>query len=152
MVVDTEYWLLAYSEIAETKKHQTEFGGGIPMIRETVVAALLAGIHLNCFAGTVVCGGTVVQLAYHANNSFMLRLSSMNAPVFFCNPDSNWTVTGAGGYATGPQTCKTLYATFLAAKLTGKSFGAVYFDGDSVPAACNAWGPWLSANIRYLEH
>lgn len=32
MVVDTEYWLLAYSEIAETKKHQTKFGGGIPMI------------------------------------------------------------------------------------------------------------------------
>jgi len=121
------------------------------MIKETAIAALLAGIHLNCFAGTVVCSGTVVVLAYHANNNLMVRLSSMNAPVFFCNPDSNWTVTGTG-YTTGPQTCKALYAIFLAAKLTGASFSAVYFDGDSVPAACNAWGPWLSANIRYLEH
>ena len=120
------------------------------MVKKTVVTALLAGIHLNCYGATVVCSGTVDVLAYHANNNLMVKLSSMNTPVFFCNPDSNWTV--APGYTTGPQTCKALYATFLTAKVTGTSLSAVYFDGDSVPATCNAWGPWVSANIRYFQY
>lgn len=100
-------------------------------------------------AGTVVCEGTVDTLAYHANNKLMIKLSSMNRPVFFCSPDSEWTVAGTD-YKTGPQSCQTLYSTFLAAQMAGKTLKNVYFDGDQVPASCNEWASWANANIRYF--
>jgi hypothetical protein len=80
----------------------------------------------------------------------MLQLSSMNAPVFFCTPEAEFTVTGTG-YKTGPQTCKALLAIFLSAKATGATINNVYFDGDAVPATCDGWSNWQSANIRYFD-
>lgn len=116
------------------------------------VAALFASVvlPLQVSAGTIVCSGNVEVLAYHANNKLMLRLSNMNAPVFFCSPDSEWTVAGTT-YKTGPETCKTLYSSFMAAKLAGKPINNVWFDGDQVPTGCNGWPGWASANIRYFE-
>ncbi|MFN3900694.1 MAG: hypothetical protein ACK4GU_11535 [Alishewanella aestuarii] len=101
------------------------------------------------YANTVVCEGEIEILAYHANNNLMLKLSSMNVPVFFCSPDANWTVAGTD-YQTGPNSCQTMYSTFLAAKLAGKRLASVYFDGDQVPDSCNGWGNWQKANIRYF--
>jgi hypothetical protein len=100
-------------------------------------------------AGTVVCSGTVETIAYHANNSFMVRLSSMNTPVYFCNPEITWNVAG---FSTGPQTCKMLYATFLAARESGRTINSLYFDSDDAPATCNTWGTWKSATVRFFEY
>ncbi len=49
----------------------------------------------------------------------MLRLSSMNTSVFICSPDVEWTPAGAG-YTTSVAACKALYATFLAARVSGE--------------------------------
>lgn len=101
------------------------------------------------YANTVVCEGEIDELAYHGTDRFMLKLSSMNRAVFFCSPDSTWVVSGSG-YRTGPNSCQTMYSTFLAAKLAGKRLESVYFDGDQVPSSCNSWGEWSMANIRYF--
>ena len=109
---------------------------------------LTASIN-SSYAATVVCSGKVETLAYHASNKLMIKLSSMNAPVFFCSPDSEWVVTGTSA-KTGPETCQALYATFLSAKVSGETIKNMYFDGDQVPAACNSWASWQSANIRHF--
>lgn len=80
----------------------------------------------------------------------MLKLSSMDNPVFVCNADAEWSVTGTP-YTTGPNSCKAMYSTFLTAKATGQAISGMYFDGDDVPTACNSWGTWKSANIRYYS-
>lgn len=110
---------------------------------------LVAIFSVNVSAATVICSGTVEELAYHSPNSFMVRLSSMNKPVFFCNPDSEFTVSGTT-YVTGPESCKALYSTFLSAKMAQKTISSMYFDGDQVPASCSEWGNWKRANIRYF--
>lgn len=117
------------------------------------LSAIIAGVLLgtgisNSYAATVVCGGTVDMLSYHANNQLMVKLSSMNNPVFFCDTEAVWTVPGAG-YSTSPGACKALYSTFLSARVTGTPISNMYFDGDEVPTACNAWGSWKRANIRH---
>ena len=119
------------------------------MLRKILAAALALTTAAQTHAATVVCDGTVEQLAFHANGQLMLRLSSMNAPVFFCSPDSDWVVAGAG-YVTAPGSCKTMYATFLSARLTGKPIAGIYFDGNEVPASCTGWPAWTRANIRYF--
>ena len=112
------------------------------------VAASLFSVTAT--GGTVVCSGKVQTLSYHVNNKLMIRLDSMNKAVFFCSPDSEWSVSGTP-YVTGPNTCQTLYSTFLAAKISGKRISSVYFDGDQTPESCNGWGNWKSANVRYFE-
>lgn len=102
-------------------------------------------------AGTLVCDNSKVELlAYHGNSKFMLKLESMDSPVFFCNPGSVWQVPGTS-YKTSPETCKMLYSTFLAAKMSGTPINRIHFDGDDVPSECNNWGSWKSANIRYFR-
>ena len=117
----------------------------------TKLFAVLAAcaIATGAQAGTVVCGGTITYLAFHAPNTFMIQMSSMNTPVFFCNPETTFSVPGTT-YTTGPSTCKTLYASFLAIKASGGSISGIYFDGDDTPATCDTWGGWKSANIRYF--
>jgi hypothetical protein len=100
--------------------------------------------------GTITCEGKVKTLAYHANNQLMIQLESMNAPVFFCSPDSEWSVSGTV-YVTGPDSCKTMYSTFLAAQMSGKVIKSMYFDGDQTPASCSGWGNWSRANIRFYR-
>lgn len=96
-----------------------------------------------------VCEGKVDQLVFHADNSFLLKLSSMNTPVFFCNPDAIWTAAGTP-YTTGPETCKMLYSTFLSAQMAGKSLSAVYFDGDDAKGNCQSFPSWGKVNIRHF--
>lgn len=109
-------------------------------------ALILATFQSN--AGSLYCEGTVEKLSYHSPNKFMIKLSSMNSTVFFCNPSENWTVTGSG-YSTSQESCTAMYSTFLAAKMANKTITRMLFDGDDVPESCNSWGNWPSANIRY---
>jgi hypothetical protein len=101
-------------------------------------------------AAELICNGKVDILSYHSPNNLMIKLSSMNQAVFFCSPDIEWKVAGTQ-YVTGPETCKTLYSTFLAIKMSEKSIARMHFDGDQVPNDCNGWGGWQKANIRYFQ-
>ena len=96
-----------------------------------------------------VCEGKVDQLVFHADNSFLLKLSSMNTAVFFCNPETVLTAPGTP-YTTGKETCKMLYSTFLSAQMAGKSLSAVYFDGDDSKGNCQSFPSWGKVNIRHF--
>tara|TARA_R110002060_G_scaffold880_3_gene2105 strand:+ start:4265 stop:4630 length:366 start_codon:yes stop_codon:yes gene_type:complete len=109
---------------------------------------LLLSIFAN--AGTLTCAGTVEELAYHGNGRFMVKLSTMNKPVFFCNAEAVWTVSGTG-YQTGQETCKMMYSTFLAAKSTKSVLDYIHFDGDDVPENCNNFASWANVSIRYFK-
>jgi len=102
-------------------------------------------------AGTIVCGGTIDILQFDATSSgsgyFSIKLSSMNVPVYFCDPDG--TFSAPGGYTISATACRALYATFLSAKVSGLPVTNMYFDGSQVPASCDAWATWQSANIRH---
>jgi len=117
----------------------------------TVVFAAASAVPAVAGAGTATCMGTVDQLAFHAPGRLMLRLSSMNTPVFICSVDALWTPAGSE-YNTTPATCKTLYATFLAAKLARDVVNYVHFDGNEVPTSCNGWAVWANANVRYFGY
>jgi hypothetical protein len=123
---------------------------GLHPFRALLAACSIAFGVTPAFSATVVCAGTVSRLEYTASGNIMLQLSGMNAPVFICSLDSNWNIEP--GYVTTPATCKTMYASFLAAKLSGTSINDVYFDGPSVPASCTAWALWTYANIRHYYH
>ena len=114
------------------------------------MSTILACTSLSTYAGTVVCSGKVDKVAYHGNNKLMVKLDSMNKPVFFCNPEAEWTVSGTS-YKTGPETCKVMYSTFLAALMSDKTIHALYFDGDDVPATCAEWGDWKNASLRHYS-
>lgn len=114
----------------------------------TAATLLTLALSVQAMAGTIICGGKVDQLAYHAPNRLMIKLDSMNTPVFFCNTEEEWSVPGTTT-TTGPGACKTLYSTFLAAQLSGKVISNMYFDGDAAPGSCNTWGNFQNANIRY---
>ncbi|MEN3157330.1 hypothetical protein ABC502_02985 [Alkalimonas sp. NCh-2] len=115
-----------------------------------LVAGLLLMTSCSVTAGTIVCEGEVEVLGYHATDKMMIKLSSMNVPVHFCSPDREWSVSGTS-YKTGPKTCQTLYSTFLAAKISGKTIYNVWFDGDEVPTSCDAWDSWANTNIRHFK-
>ena len=118
-----------------------------------LIVALIVTVFLSsqARAGTIVCSGKISVLAFHTPNGMMIQLDSMNVPVYFCKTDEVHTVAGTP-YSTSPETCKTLYSTFLAVKAAGKTVSGMYFDGDSAPTTCNGWsGAWLSANIRYFS-
>ncbi|HEU5138248.1 MAG TPA: hypothetical protein VFU13_24090 [Steroidobacteraceae bacterium] len=120
-------------------------------LKKLALAAFAGLIAAPSLAADVMCSGTVTRIAYHANNSLMLQLSSMNVPVLFCSPEAEWVVAGTT-YRTGPQTCKAFLAIFLSAKATGATLHNVYFDGAQVPATCDSWPNWASANIRYFDY
>jgi hypothetical protein len=114
--------------------------------------AILLGLCATAgHAATIVCAGTVETLSFHATSTgglLMIRLSSMNLPVYFCDPDNPFAAPGSG-YSVSAATCKALYATFLAAKVSGQPIANMYFDGDAAPASCNAWGSWQYMNVRH---
>lgn len=120
------------------------------MFKKSLIFLFLWVLPVLASAGTLVCDGKVAILAYHANDRFMVQLDSMNAPVFFCNPEAEWSVTGTS-YKTGPNSCKQIYSTFLAAQMSGKTISSLYFDGDQVPASRDTWSSWSSANIRFYR-
>jgi hypothetical protein len=117
-----------------------------------LVVAVLGYINAAAaWAGSVTCGGTVETLSFHANSTggfLMIRLSSMNVPVYFCDPENSWSAPGSG-YSISAAACKTLYATFLSAKVSGLPITNMYFDGDAAPSSCNSWATWQSANVRH---
>ena len=114
-----------------------------------LLTALVATFSATpAFAATVVCGGTVAQVSYE-NAYVLLRLSNMNTPAMICHLDVNFEV--APGYVTSPAACKVMYASFLAAKLSGATLNNVYFDGPAIPASCAAWAPWTYAHVRHYE-
>jgi hypothetical protein len=118
----------------------------------SVLAALLAlTVTAPVQAATVVCSGTIDWLQFDATSTgglFSIKLSSMNVAVYFCDPDNSFTGAGSG-YSISAATCRSLYATFLAAKVSGTPVTNMYFDGSSVPATCDGWAAWQSANIRH---
>ena len=120
-------------------------------MKKGIFAALIVMLSCQTFAASLTCKGTVDQLAYHGNGRFMVKLDSMNLPVFFCSSDSEWTVNGTG-YKTSVSTCKMMYSTFLAAKSTKDPIDYLHFDGDDVPGACNSFKPWASVSIRYFNY
>jgi hypothetical protein len=126
-------------------------GLGLFMNNKYLAAALLlTGLTSGyAYSAETVCEGKVEQLVFHADNSFLLKLSSMNTAVFFCNPEAVWAVPGTP-YTTGPETCKMLYSTFLSAQMAGKSLSAVYFDGDDSKGNCQSFPTWGKVNIRHF--
>jgi hypothetical protein len=122
-----------------------------------MLRTLLATLTCTLFAttssaGELYCTGAITQVAFHsgAGNGFMLQLSTMNVPVFFCDPSATWSVPGTG-YNTPPDQCKALISAFLAGKLAGRTLSALIFDGAAVPTTCDAWPSWTKANIRYFS-
>ncbi len=99
-------------------------------------------------AGELWCSGTVQTVSFHADNTYMIQLSSMNTRVFFCRPDATFTVPGIT-YSTAPETCRAHIAVFLTAKESGKTI-SILFDGNDVPASCTGWANWNSAHIRHF--
>lgn len=117
----------------------------------TLLLMLFFGIILNGYAATVVCGGTIAELAYHQPGQLMIKLSSMNTRVFFCSTDSVWSVSGSISGTTSPEACKALYASFLTIKASGTTIASMYFDGDQVPTTCNSFPEWSGASIRFFN-
>ena len=103
------------------------------------------------FAGTKTCTGTVEKVGLHAPDKLMLKLSSMNKPVFICSPEYKWTVAGTS-YTTSAETCKMMFSMLMHAKSTQANMGSVWFDGDDVPTDCSSWGSWKRANVRYFTY
>ena len=120
------------------------------MLKRLLLVSTALFFHAHANAGTIVCSGTVEDISYHANDKLMIRLSSMNVPIFICNPSAEWVVAGTS-YRTSAETCKTLFSTFLAARISGQEIRSLYLDGADVPASCGAWEPWKSANIRHFK-
>lgn len=119
------------------------------MFRKIILLIILLS-SFHSYAASLTCIGTVEQLAYHGQGRFMMKLSSMNTPVFFCSSDQEWTVNGTG-YKTSVSACKMMYSTFLAAKATKEPMDYVHFDGDDVPSDCNSFKSWANVSIRYFN-
>lgn len=124
---------------------------GWKMRLEKLLIAMLAIVPvLSANAGSLSCSGTVAEISYHANDKLMIRLSSMNTIVSFCNPSATWTVAGTS-YTTSAETCKAIYSAFLSAKASGTTVTGMYMDGADVPADCNSFPAWASVNIRHFR-
>lgn len=120
-------------------------------MKKLLLAAALC-ISANVSAGSLVCAGTVEEVAYHGNDKLMVKLSSMNLPVFFCNPNSQWTVPGAEGRVMNSETCKAVFSMFLAARSSGQPLNRVHFDGDSVPESCTDFTGFSQVFVRYVNY
>lgn len=120
------------------------------MFKKTLIGTLLLACSTLVNAGTVTCTGKITQVNYHSPDGFMIQLDSMNAPVFFCHPNSTFTVPGTT-YSTSAETCRVMVGIFMAAKLADRTLSVMYFDGDATPTSCNSWSTWQSANIRYFN-
>ncbi len=63
------------------------------------VVGLLGLATAAASAGTIVCSGTIDVLQFDATNTgglLSIKLSSMNVPVSFCDPDNSFSGTGSG--------------------------------------------------------
>jgi hypothetical protein len=105
---------------------------------------------MNVSAGSLVCSGTVDTVAYHGNDKLMVKLSSMNTPVFFCNPNEAWSVLGEPARVMNPETCKSVFSMFLSARATREKISKVTFDGDNVPTSCSGFSTYQNIFIRFV--
>lgn len=119
------------------------------MKKSIAALALIAATSAN--AGTLVCAGTVTELAYHGPGNLYVRLSGMNNLVGICSTDVNWHPPGGLTGPTTPAACKTMYGTLLLAKQTGSVISSMYLDGDNLPASCAAFASWTNVNLRFLH-
>jgi len=124
---------------------------GVNNMKKSIVLSTLV-MSLNSFAGTLTCDGTVETVAYHGNNQLMVKLSSMNRPVIFCNPGENWVLSGEPNRVMSAETCKTLFSMFLSARATKEKLTTVTFDGPDVPSSCNGFGNYKKVFIRYVNY
>ena len=108
-------------------------------------------VCVTSLAGTITCTGTVAKLGLHAPDKLMLKLSSMNNPVFICSPEYKWTVAGTS-YTTSAEMCKMMLSMLMHAKSTHADMGSIYFDGNDVPTDCGSWGSWKRVNVRYFTY
>ncbi len=116
-----------------------------------LVAGALGLASALAHAGTIVCSGTVDILQFDATSTgglLSIKLSSMNVPVYFCDPDNPFAASGSG-YSISAATCRALYSTFLSAKVSGLPITSMYFDGSATPATCDTWAAWQSVNVRH---
>ena len=118
-------------------------------LKKIAFAALFA--CSNAFAGSLVCSGTVESVGYHDRDKLMVKLSSMNTSVFFCNPNAEWQAPGTGR-VMNPETCKSLFATFLSARATKEPISVVHFDGDNVPSTCSGFENFKDVFIRFVNY
>lgn len=121
-----------------------------PLMKKRILCSLL--FSTNLYAGTLACDGTVETVAYHSNDKLMVKLSSMNTPVFFCNPSAQWTAPGAAGRVMSAETCKTVFSMFLTAKASNQHITKVHFDGDNVPSSCSMFVSYSEVFVRYVNY
>lgn len=119
------------------------------IVRKLGSAVLSFSLIHSAAAGTVVCEGTVEDLKFHQPGLVGLRLSSMNASMWVCSMNENFTPPGASTIT--PSACKAMYASLLAAKLSNSTLTGVYFDGDQVPTSCNTVQIGSSVYLRHFE-
>ncbi|MDO6499292.1 hypothetical protein [Photobacterium sanguinicancri] len=117
-----------------------------------IILASLILLSSSVSAGSLVCTGTVDSVVYHGNDKLMVKLSSMNVPVFICNPNTTWTVAGAEGRVMSSETCKAIFSMFLSARATKENISRVHFDGDNVPSSCSSFGAWQSVFVRMVSY
>lgn len=120
------------------------------MLKKILVVTFISLFSISsAFAGTLQCPGKVAQIGMHANDKIMLRLTSMNTPVFICSMSERWEVSGAS-YKTTVEMCKAIFSMFLTAKTTGAEMGDVWMDGDDVGDSCTSFKSWGKVNIRHF--
>ncbi len=120
-------------------------------IFRTFLATCIVALGMSqAHAGALYCNGQILELAYHQPGNLIIRTAGMNYGVVICSVNNEWVVPGSLAGNTSVSACKTMYATFLAAKLSGTPLGQLLFDGDSVPATCNSFAPWTNVNVRYF--
>ena len=120
------------------------------VLKKLTLASLFA--CSNVFAGSLICSGTVDSVAYHGNDKLMVKLSSMNTNVFFCNPNAEWRVAGAEGRVMNSETCKSVFSMFLAARASKEFISVVHFDGDNVPSTCTGFENFKDVFIRFVNY
>jgi hypothetical protein len=119
--------------------------------KRLLAALLVVGATKNVAAAELWCGGKVAELAFHQPGKIVLRLSSMNSVIVICSVDGDWNVPGSRGGVTTTSSCKTMYATLLAAKHANVSLGSVVFDANVLPTACTGFTPWQEVNVRFIN-
>ena len=118
--------------------------------QRAVAVSLLVVTPMMAHSAAVVCEGTVATLSYHGPGVVYLQLSSMNTGVGICSVDTNWSPPGSQTGITTPAACKLMYASLLAAKMSGTVVRSVYFDSDTAPSTCTQFVAWSQANLRHF--
>jgi hypothetical protein len=106
------------------------------MNRKVLAMAMLAcsGLLANVSQAVVDCTGEVASLSLQLNTVGTVTLSLVGGPgyTYLCDVD------GPGRNAVSATVCRTMYATLMTAKMTGKKVTIRFNDYNSC-AAIPAW-------------